>query len=89
MTQSLLEYDHERKIIREKSIKDFLSKVDKFTSNTYKDEFIQWLNENKLMLSVDYTSSSINQLKDVFDTIPVAYCKVKLVLGEIPLVESI
>jgi len=89
MTQSRLEYDRERKIIREKSIKDFLSKVDKFTSNTYKDEFVQWLNENKLMLSESNTSSSINQLKDVFDTRPVADCKVKLLLGEIPLVEEL
>ena len=67
ITQIRLEYDHERKIIKEKSIKDFLSKVDKFTSNTYKDDFVQWLNENRLMLSVDYTFSSINQLKDVFE----------------------
>ena len=71
-----MEYDRERKIIKEKSIKDFVSKIDKFTSYTNKDEFVKWLNDNKLMLSADYTSSSINQLKDVFDT------RAKLVLGE-------
>ena len=73
ITQIRLEYDREINIIREKSITDFLIKVKKFTSNTYKDEFIKWLNENKLMLSVDYTDLSINQLKDVFDARPVRH----------------